>query len=73
MAFKAHIKAILEGEINLHISSERANSYHGVAQADFGAVEGIAPVVNRLDIDARGIAGVKESTGTGKKKDYSAA
>jgi hypothetical protein len=42
MAFKAHIKAILEGEINLHIGSERANSYHGVAQADFGAVEGIA-------------------------------
>jgi hypothetical protein len=51
-------RVILTGEVRVHVGGKAADCYHSIAQASFGAIEGIAPVVdfvNGLDIDARGI------------------
>jgi hypothetical protein len=58
--------ARLAVEIGLHVCYEEAHGQHRIAQAGFGAAEGMAPVVdfvNGLDINARGIGGRKGEHG----------
>ena len=50
----------LAAEVGAHVGRERAHGVQGVAQAGFGAVQGLAPVVHLnggLDVDAGGVGG----------------
>jgi hypothetical protein len=51
---------LLAAEVGAHVGRERAHGVDGVAQAGFGAVQGLAPVVyldGGLDVDASRVGG----------------
>ena len=53
--FIAIAKVTLAVEVGLYVGSQRAHGQHGIAQAGFGAVKGVAPVVHfisGLDVDS---------------------